>query len=159
LRSAISAGGCQVGHSCFHIGFALPGKALLADADAVADSLAAAQHVVEEAVLGVDDDRPALLHRLVGNDLAVELGVEALDRDRRQCVAGIRDFAIRIGEDLGSFDSGWVSRGRGRGGAGGHAQAEHDAECRDKCADAHLILLYSWERAAPREPPVRHGYV
>jgi hypothetical protein len=29
----------------------------------------------------------------------------------------------------------------GRSGAGGQAQAEHDAKCRNKCADAHLILL------------------
>src|SRR5690606_1735965 len=42
------------------VGLALPGKALLADADAIAHGLAAGQHVIKEAVRRVDDDRTGL---------------------------------------------------------------------------------------------------
>src|ERR1700688_1778816 len=60
------------------LGFALhlldarPGEAFAADADAVADRLAIAEHVIEEGVWGIDDDGAGRLNAGVGHDLPLQ---------------------------------------------------------------------------------------
>ena len=49
-----------------------PGKALAADADAVTDRAAAAEHVVEIGVAGIDDDGAGRLARVEIHDLAAQ---------------------------------------------------------------------------------------
>ena len=66
------AGGCQSGHSALlgdrlHAG---PGEAFAADADAVADRLAVAEHVVEIGVRRIDDDGAGRLAGRIVDDLA-----------------------------------------------------------------------------------------
>jgi hypothetical protein len=64
-----------------------PFEARLADADAVAPRLAVAHHQVEEAVVGIDDDRAGLVLALVGDDLRqihrVEFRADRVLRARR----------------------------------------------------------------------------
>ncbi len=82
------------------IGRARPGKALLADADAVTNGLIVAEHVVEMTFARVDDDRAGALVGLVADDLAAELRLHPLDRDRRQREARIRCHAVGVVESL-----------------------------------------------------------
>ena len=55
---------------------ARPGKALAADADAVADRLAVAEHVIEKRVRCIDDDGAGHLVARIGDDLALQPRIE-----------------------------------------------------------------------------------
>ena len=74
-----------------------PGKAIAADADAVADGTALAEHIVERGVAGIDDDGTGRLGRTEGDDGAAKpLG-------RRALVGGdhlIGGITVRLGRDV-----------------------------------------------------------
>ena len=59
-------------------------KPSLADADAVADRIAARLHQIEHALLQMDDDRAGLLAGRIDDDLAAEFRLDLLIRHLRQ---------------------------------------------------------------------------
>ena len=55
---------------------ARPGEAFAADADAVADRLAVAEHVIEDGVRGIDDDGAGRFVAGVADDLPLQARIE-----------------------------------------------------------------------------------
>ena len=121
-RAIISGGGVQSGHSALRSTvFARPGgEALAADADPVADRLAAGQHVVEIGVLGVDDDGARRLVGRIFDGHAAQVGADLV------AVIGRRVAGTEPAEWIGGCVGGADGRGNDRGDGRNAGELVHD---------------------------------
>ena len=83
------------------VGAAGPAEAVLADADAVADGVAALLHEIELSLLQMDDDGAGRLAGLVDDDLAAELRLDLLIGHRRHFEAAVVERGVH---DIGAGD-------------------------------------------------------
>ena len=83
---------------------ARPGEAFAADADAVAQRLAVAEHVIEERVRRIDDDGAGRLAGAVVDDLAAQVGAQLA-----RALVGIG--VSRVGTRVTGIRIGWIGIG------------------------------------------------